>query len=154
MAGYNGSFEFQSGEHYPKEINYTFMRIFNATFGALCVPLAYYTSKQLKFSKAATWLVTLMVLCGRSPLSYGLLRVRLTCLGSHTENSYATISRFILLDSMLLFFTFTTMLCFSKFHNLQNKSFSAEWWTWIVLTGLSIGCVTRCVDSLEFHPRV
>lgn len=121
MAGYNGSFDFKSGEHYPEEVNYTFMRIFNATFGALCVPLAYYTSKQLKFSKATTWLVTLMVLC---------------------ENSYATISRFILLDSMLLFFTFTTMLCYSKFHNLQNKSFSVEWWTWIMLTGLSIGCVT------------
>lgn len=121
MAGYNGSFEFKSGEHYPEEVNYTFMRIFNAAFGALCVPLAYYTSKQLNFSKATTWLVTLMVLC---------------------ENSYATISRFILLDSMLLFFTFTTMLCYSKFHNLQNKSFSVEWWTWIALTGLSIGCVT------------
>lgn len=65
MAGYNGSFEFKSGEHYPPEVNYTFMRIFNATFGALCVPLAYYTSKQLKFTKATTWLVTLMVLCGR-----------------------------------------------------------------------------------------
>lgn len=65
MAGYNGSFEFKSGEHYPPEVNYTFMRIFNATFGALCVPLAYYTAKQLRFSKAATWLVTLMVLCGR-----------------------------------------------------------------------------------------
>ena len=65
MAGYNGSFEFKSGEHYPPEVNYTFMRIFNATFGALCVPLAYYTSKQLKFTNATTWLVTLMVLCGR-----------------------------------------------------------------------------------------
>ena len=67
MAGYNGSFEFQSGEQYPEEVNYKFMRIFNAAFGALCVPLAYYTSKQLKFSKATTWLVTLMVLCGRFP---------------------------------------------------------------------------------------
>ncbi|KAF8468350.1 dolichyl-phosphate-mannose-protein mannosyltransferase 2 [Kalaharituber pfeilii] len=120
LAGYNGSFEFKSGEHYPPELNYTFMRIFNATFGALCVPLAYYTSKQLHFSKATTWLVTLMVLC---------------------ENSYATISRFILLDSMLLFFTFTTMLCYATFHNLQKQSFSPEWWAWLFLSGLSIGCV-------------
>lgn len=64
---------------------------------------------------------------------------------SHAENSYATISRFILLDSMLLFFTFTTMLCYSRFHKLQNQSFSTEWWVWIILTGLSIGCVTRFV---------
>lgn len=57
------------------------------------------------------------------------------------ENSYATISRFILLDSMLLFFTFTTMLCFARFHNLQKRSFSVQWWLWLVLTGLSVGCV-------------
>jgi len=120
MAGYNGSFEFKSGEVYPEEINYTFMRVFNATFGALCVPLAYYTAKELGLSRRGSWLVTLMVLC---------------------ENSYATISRFILLDSMLLFFTFTTMLCFARFHNLQKKSFSLEWFAWLYLTGVSVGCV-------------
>lgn len=64
MAGYNGSFEFKSGEVYPDELNYTFMRVFNATFGALCVPLAYFTAKELRLSKPAIWLVTLMVLCG------------------------------------------------------------------------------------------
>ena len=42
---------------------------------------------------------------------------------------------------MLLFFTFTTVLCFAKFHNLQKKSFSVEWFTWLTLTGISIGCV-------------
>lgn len=57
------------------------------------------------------------------------------------ENSYATISRFILLDSMLLFFTFTTVLCYARFHNLQKQSFSAEWFAWLFLSGISIGCV-------------
>ncbi|KAL9614391.1 MAG: hypothetical protein Q9167_001121 [Letrouitia subvulpina] len=121
MAGYNGSFEFKSGETYPSELNYTFMRLFNSTFGALCVPVAYYTARELKFRRPAVWLVTLMVLC---------------------ENSYATISRFILLDSMLLFFTFTTVLCWARFHSLQNQSFSLEWFSWLFLTGISIGCVT------------
>ena len=120
MAGYNGSFEFKSGEEYPPELNYTFMRIFNAAFGALCIPLAYYTAKELNLSKRGVWLVSLMVLC---------------------ENSYATISRFILLDAMLLFFTFTTMLCFARFHNLQSKSFSVEWFAWLILSGISCGCV-------------
>ncbi|GKZ27908.1 protein O-mannosyltransferase 2, partial [Aspergillus brasiliensis] len=120
LAGYNGSFEFKSGEKYPEDVNYTFMRIFNAAFGAVCVPLAYYTARELGFRKATVWLVSLMVLF---------------------ENSYATISRFILLDSMLLCFTFTTTLCWAKFHRLQNASFSAEWFAWLFLTGVSIGCV-------------
>lgn len=42
---------------------------------------------------------------------------------------------------MLLFFTFTTVLCFARFHNLQKKSFSTEWFAWLILTGISIGCV-------------
>lgn len=120
LAGYNGSFEFKSGEHYPPELNYTFMRQFNALFGAVCTPLAYYTARELRLSRPTVWLVTLMVLC---------------------ENSYATISRFILLDSMLLCFTFTTVLCWARFHRLQHQSFSMEWFTWLFLTGISIGCV-------------
>lgn len=120
LAGYNGSFEFKSGETYPAELNYTFMRVFNATFGALCVPLAYYTAKELNFRRPTVWLVTMMVLF---------------------ENSYTTISRFILLDSMLLFFTFTTVLCWSKFHRQQHDPFSPEWGLWLMLTGVSIGCV-------------
>ncbi|KAF3162061.1 Protein O-mannosyltransferase 2, variant 2 [Orbilia oligospora] len=121
MAGYNGSFEFKSGETYPEEVNYTFMRVFNAAFGALCVPVAFYTAKELKLSRYATWLVTLMVLC---------------------ENSYTTISRFILLDSMLLFFTFTTMLCYARLTALRNREFTGQWWLWLILSGLSIGCVS------------
>ncbi|KAK9364599.1 Dolichyl-phosphate-mannose-protein mannosyltransferase-domain-containing protein [Lipomyces kononenkoae] len=121
LCGYNGSFEFKSGEHYPEELNYTFMRVFNATFGALCVPIAYFTAKSLKLSTPATWLVTLMVLC---------------------ENSYATISRFILLDSMLMFFTFLCFLGLAKFHERRHQSFSSGWWFWLTFTGVNIGCVT------------
>jgi len=49
---------------------------------------------------------------------------------------------FVLLDSMLLCGTVSTVLCWAKFHRLQNKSFEPEWFFWLFLTGLSIGCVT------------
>ncbi|KAH7040526.1 glycosyltransferase family 39 protein [Microdochium trichocladiopsis] len=120
MAGYNGTFEFKSGEKYPEELNYTFMRAFNAFWGILCIPLAYYTARELKLKRPAVWLVTLMVLC---------------------ENSYTTISRFILLDSMLLFGTVATVFCWAKFHNQQKNSFEPEWFIWLFLTGLSLGFV-------------
>ncbi|CAN8103402.1 unnamed protein product [Discula destructiva] len=121
LAGYNGSFEFKSGETYPEEVNYTLMRQFNAMFGAICVPMAYWTAKELNLRRPAVWFVTLMVLC---------------------ENSYTTISRFILLDSMLLAGTVATVLCWAKFHKLQDQSFEPEWFFWLFMTGVSIGCVT------------
>lgn len=120
LAGYNGSFEFKSGETYPEELNYTYMRLFNSAFGALCIPLAYFTAKELHFKRPTVWLVTAMVLF---------------------ENSYTTISRFILLDSMLLFFTFTTVFCWAKFHNQRHDPFGPEWGLWLFLCGISIGCV-------------
>lgn len=51
------------------------------------------------------------------------------------------ISRFILLDSMLLFFTFTTTLGLVKFHSQRHDPFGEDWWIWLVFTGWSIGCV-------------
>jgi dolichyl-phosphate-mannose-protein mannosyltransferase len=135
LAGYNGSFEFKSGEKYPEELNYVFMRIFNAVFGVLCVPLVFYTARTLRFSNPAVYLVTLMVLCGNPSLTESDAYL--------AENSYATISRFILLDSMLLFFTATTMFCLAQFHQYRREEFSFEWAYWLVMTGISIGCVCR-----------
>lgn len=123
IAGYNGSWDFPSGQEYPEYIDYVKMRLFNATFGSLMVPIAYFTMKQIGYNRKVTWLFTLMV-----------------CL----ETTYTTLARFILLDSMLLFFTTTTVLCFYVFHNLnrdESKVFTRKWFKWLLLTGISIGCV-------------
>ena len=80
-----------------------------------------------------------------------------------TDIAWICISRFILLDSMLLFFTFLTVFCLTKFHNQQQlyvpsiripacqltfcSSFSFDWWMWLAFTGVSIGLVTRFVTS-------
>ena len=64
MVGYNGSFEFESAAKYPAELNYTGMRVFAAMFGALMVPLAYFTGIQLRLSKPASFLLASMVLMG------------------------------------------------------------------------------------------
>ncbi|KAI0345390.1 glycosyltransferase family 39 protein [Trametopsis cervina] len=121
LSGYDGSFEFKSGEKYPENVPYVAMRVMMAMFGVAMVPLGWYTAVELGMSWRACHLVALMVL-----LDVGWL----------------VISRFILLDSMLLFFTFTTVFCMTKFHNQQYQSFSFDWWLWLSMTGLSIGCVT------------
>ncbi|TIC09927.1 glycosyltransferase family 39 protein [Wallemia mellicola] len=122
LSGYNGNFEFKSGEPYPNDLHYGIFRGYLAIFGVLIVPLAWYTSEELRLSKRSCHLVTLMVLF---------------------DTALATISRFILLDSMLLFFTFTTVFFLTKFHNERHEcsQFGFDWWMWLVFTGLSIGCV-------------
>lgn len=123
LAGYNGSWDFPSGTKYPEYIDYTKMRVFQAVFSTLMTPFAYYTCKEIGFSVWATWLFSLMVAL---------------------EQVYVTLGKFILLDSMLLFFTVTTVFCFTRFNNFNNarEEFGRKWWKWLLLTGVSIGCVT------------
>jgi dolichyl-phosphate-mannose-protein mannosyltransferase len=96
------------------------MRIILAMFGVAMAPIAYSTSGALGWNWRSRHVLAIMVLC---------------------DNAWLVISRFILLDSMLLFFTFTTVHGLVMFHRQQNRSFSKMWWFWLTFTGLSIGCV-------------
>ncbi|KAG0374929.1 Protein O-mannosyltransferase 2 [Mortierella sp. AD032] len=120
LGGYDGSFNFESGANYP-DINYRFMRLFNATFGVVMVPLAFWTARELHMSRPAATFAAAMVLM---------------------DNAYVTISRYILLDSMLLSSTFFVVLCLTKFRNLRDRPFSAKWWMWLSLMGVGIGTVS------------
>ncbi|KAF9068047.1 dolichyl-phosphate-mannose-protein mannosyltransferase [Rhodocollybia butyracea] len=121
LSGYNGGFDFKSGVDYPPEVPYVAMRVMLATFGVGMVPLGWFTALELGMTQWAAHLVALMVLF---------------------DVGWLCISRFILLDSMLLFFTLFTVFCLSKFHNQQSHPFDFDWWTWLAMTGISIGLVT------------
>jgi hypothetical protein len=64
LAGYDGSFEFKSGEAYPESVPYVAMRVMLATFGVGMVPLAWYTAVELGMSQWASHLTAMMVLLG------------------------------------------------------------------------------------------
>ena len=120
LAGFDGDFEFDSGSTYPEEVNYKIMRQFNAMFGALCVPATYFTTIWMNLNILTTLLVTTMVTL---------------------EHSYIVLSKFILLDSMLLFFTITTFACLCKLNSLRKEQMTKKWSLWLLLTGINIGCV-------------
>jgi dolichyl-phosphate-mannose-protein mannosyltransferase len=60
-----------------------------------------------------------------------------------TDNALTTQSRFILLDSPLIFFTALTALSFACFTNQHeqgpSKAFKGPWWFWLAFSGLSLG---------------
>ena len=66
ISGYDGSFDFKSGEQYPSHVPYVTMRILLSSFGMAMVPLGWYTAKELHFSMRARHLVAFMVLFGNS----------------------------------------------------------------------------------------
>ena len=68
LSGYNGGFEFKSGNEYPSDVPYTAMRIMLASFGVALVPLAWWTAGELGWSKFTRHWVTLCVLCGELTL--------------------------------------------------------------------------------------
>jgi dolichyl-phosphate-mannose-protein mannosyltransferase len=118
LVGYNGSFEFESGTKYPPELNYTGMRLFAATFGALMVPIAYLTGLELHLSTPASILLSMMVLMGNA--QHGGISSILKFLS--VDISLLAISRFILLDPMLLFFTALSCYTMVTFRNYQEKA--------------------------------
>ncbi|KAI9280113.1 MIR motif-containing protein [Sporodiniella umbellata] len=79
------------------------MRVFGAFWGAMLVPLAYGTAHNLNLSTKSCLLGACMILF---------------------DNALLTISRFILLDSMLLFFTSLSFFSLSGFRSVRD---SVKW---------------------------
>lgn len=129
ISGFNGvGFTFESAKSYIGHVNYISMRIFVALFGTMVVPMGYLTALQLRLTHTTACLVGLMLL-----FDVGLIGI----------------TRLILLDSFLLCFTSSLLLGYSIFRN--SKEFTPKWHFGLILTGLSIGCVSS-VKWVGFFP--
>ncbi|KAI8617534.1 glycosyl transferase, partial [Chytriomyces sp. MP71] len=128
LFGLNGTFVFNLGAVYPSASEtgaylewYIGMRIFCALFGAAVVPIAYFTGYELGLSFECCLLFAIVVLF---------------------DGALVQISKLILLDSMLLFFTALSLFCLVVFRNQQLQApFSSQWFFWLFATGASLGCV-------------
>lgn len=135
VSGFQGGqFDFKDiGREYgPEHVPYIAMRLLPATLGLALVPLTYLTIRALQLKPATALLGSTFVLF---------------------ENGLITQSRFILLDSPLIFFTALSVffwIGFSNENDLQRDKkgtvgpFSRRWWIWLTLTGLALGAVVSC----------
>ncbi|KAI9349029.1 Dolichyl-phosphate-mannose-protein mannosyltransferase-domain-containing protein [Obelidium mucronatum] len=120
FVGFDGLFEFDSGATYPNTLYYTPIRACCAILAAATVPLAYLTGLELHLSQDAAVFLGVMAL---------------------TDVATLVLSRFILLDPLLLFFTSLSLFSLFRFRNFQkNAPFSQGWYFWMAATGFSIGC--------------
>ncbi len=122
LSGYHGGYQFPSGEKYPENMPYVSMRMLIASFGTLCVPFNFIIAKNLEFTDTTAVLVGVMTL-----LEVGLVGI----------------TRLILLDSMLLFFSLAVMTFYTSFRRLEIKEFSFRWHFYLLLTGVCLGAVSR-----------
>lgn len=100
------------------------MRLLPAILGVATVPLSYLTLRALDCRATTALLASFFITF---------------------ENGLITQSRHILLDSPLIFFTALTIFLWTGFCNEDKyEPFSTEWWTWLSLSGLSLGAVVSC----------
>ncbi|KCZ77272.1 hypothetical protein H311_01719, partial [Anncaliia algerae PRA109] len=111
LFGQDTDFEFESGSEYPPQMDYTGMRRFHAFISAFVPVLMYGTCRNLGYSKSFSFYSTFFYVF---------------------ENGNVSISRLILLDSHLLFFTAFVIFFFSLWR--QKKSILN-----ISYLGISIG---------------
>ncbi|XP_053553342.1 protein O-mannosyl-transferase 2 [Bombina bombina] len=117
MSGYNGSFSFlKPGQSYETH-NYLGMRGLCAFMGSWLPPFAFLIVLELSKSLPAALLTAALIIL---------------------DTGCITLSQYILLDPILMFFIMGAVLCMVKFQSCAKKPFSSSWWLWLSLTGVNL----------------
>lgn len=119
VAGYDGADAFSRvGEDYRPDTPVWHLRAIPALAGALTVPLAYSIVKTLGYANFAALLAGSLILL---------------------DTAFLTISRFVLLDSILVFFGMLSVFCALRFNRCSIMTNGRRRVQWAALLGLSTG---------------
>ncbi|XP_072350600.1 protein O-mannosyl-transferase 2 isoform X3 [Scyliorhinus torazame] len=88
-----------------------------ATLGSCLVPFAYLIVLELSGSLTAALLAAVLLLF---------------------DTGCITISQYILLDPILMFFILGAVLSMLKFDAVKDRPFSLTWWKWLMMTGVNL----------------
>lgn len=117
LGGFKGDFDFANiGDVYPDSVPYVWMRTFPAVLGVATVLLCYLTLRASGVRPAVSLITSACLLF---------------------ENSYVTISRYILLDAPLLFFIAASVYAFKKFE--VQQPFSLNWYRLLLSCAIALG---------------
>ena len=143
LTGYNGTFAFNKpGDKYGDH-NYLGMRVFCATLGALIIPFSFIIIWELTHSLSASFLAASLITFGNCSSLYNVgIRSFLVSL-CISDVGLLTLSQYILLDPILLFFVVGSFMGSVKFNSHRDQPFSVFWWFWLFWTGSFLACAIR-----------
>uniref|UniRef100_A0A8D8ZZ10 Protein O-mannosyl-transferase 2 n=1 Tax=Cacopsylla melanoneura TaxID=428564 RepID=A0A8D8ZZ10_9HEMI len=119
LTGYDGSFPFEKpGDKYG-DVNYLGMRIFCTLLGTMIVPFGFLTVWEMTKSLQASFLTAVLLICDVGTI---------------------TLTQYILLDPILLFFMMGAIYGSAKFQSCSDRAFSFVWWAWLNITGIFLAC--------------
>ncbi|XP_027028125.1 protein O-mannosyl-transferase 2 isoform X1 [Tachysurus fulvidraco] len=117
LTGYDGTFPFiKPGDKYEHH-NYLGMRGFCAALGSCLPPFAFLVVWELSRSTTAALIAAYLLIF---------------------DTGCITLSQYILLDPILMFFIMGAVLSMVKFKQERNRPFSWSWWLWLLLTGVNL----------------
>lgn len=124
LAGFDGNAQFDRiGGGYSSNVPVAALRVVPALFGSLLAPTMYYLTAELGLTH-------------RTAILAGILII--------VENAFLTQSRFMLMESILIWFSAFGVLAYLKFRKEQHRPFSLRWWSWLLLCSSSLTCAV-CV---------
>jgi dolichyl-phosphate-mannose-protein mannosyltransferase len=120
LAGFDGKFKFDKiGSPYPDTIPLLALRCVPAFFGSLVIPTSYHLMLELGLTQWTSLLAAVLLLF---------------------DNALLTQSRFILMESMLLFFALFGIFCILKFRHYYSRPYCIFWFLWLSLASVSLTC--------------
>lgn len=124
IAGFDGKFKFDRiGSPYTDTVPLVALRFVPAFFGSLIVPTTYHLMLEMGLTEWTSIFAALLFLF---------------------DNALLTQSRFVLMESMLLFFSLFGILCILKFRKYYKRPYSISWFFWLVSATISLTC-SLCV---------
>lgn len=124
LLGFDGHYDFANiGDDYlDHQVPYIGLRALPASLNVISTMLIYSIMKESGYS---------LPICILSASMYVF------------DNAMVAQNRLILLDSMLLVFMLASIYSYVQFRKLRHKSFSADWWKWLLFTGIFMAFTFR-----------
>jgi len=142
LTGYNGTFAFNKpGDSYD-DYPILGMRLFCVILGTLIVPFSFVIVWNLSRSLTSSVLAASMLLFGNCRTNsildpfYSILCI---------DVGMITLSQYILLDPILIFFIVSSTLGMAMFKSRSDQPFQIAWWFWLSWTGFFLACAVRLV---------